>query len=102
MSIKSVIAFAGLTLGMFAFESLAQAQVVVTGGYTYSPPVVTSSYYTPATTMSYYSPAVYGTPYVSGYYAAPYYTSGYYTTPYVYGSYYPYGYAGYRGRRWGW
>jgi len=104
MSIKTVIAIAGLTLGMIAFGNQASAQVVVTSGYTYSPGVVTTSYYTPASTWSYYSsPAYYATPYVSGYSATPYYSSGYYTSPYVYGSYYPaygYGYAGWRGRRW--
>jgi hypothetical protein len=94
MSFKTLLTIAGLTLGVIAFNNQASAQVVVTGGYAYSPGVVTTSYYAPAyapaSSLSYYSsPAYYSTPYASGYYTAPYYTSGYYS-PYAYGSYYPY------------
>jgi hypothetical protein len=112
MSVKSLTLIAGIVAGTFAFGDRASAQVVgVTGGYTYSPGVVTTSYYTPASSWSYYSsPAYYSTPYMSSYYAAPIY-GGYYSTPY-YGGYsssyyagYPYygsAYSGVGARRWWW
>jgi hypothetical protein len=111
MSVKSLVAIAGLIAGSLAFGDRASAQIIRTGGYGYSPGVVTtSSYYTPATNWSYYSsPAYYSTPYVSSYYSTPLY-GGFYSSPYYaggyssyYGSYPNYGtgvYVGVGPRRW--
>jgi hypothetical protein len=97
MSLKTLIAIAGVIAGTLAFGDSASAQIV-TG-------VVTTSYYTPATSWSYYgSPVYYGTPYVSSYYSAPIYG---YSYPYYGGYYSSYPYYGgvYNGlgpRRWWW
>jgi hypothetical protein len=100
MSLKTLIAIAGVIAGTLAFGDSASAQIVTTspGGY-YTPGVVTTSYYTPATSWSYYgSPVYYGTPYVSSYYSAPIYG---YSYPY-YGGYYGGVYNGLGPRRWWW
>jgi len=105
MSLKTLTLIAGVIGGTFALGDTANAQItgVTTSGYTYSPPVVTTSYYAPVTGWSYYSsPAYYSTPYVSPYYVTPYY-SGYYSYPSYGYSYYPYSTGVYVGpRRWWW
>jgi hypothetical protein len=105
MSLKTLAMIAGLAVGTLAFGSRANAQVYPSGGYVYTPGVVTTSYYTPAPTWPY------STPYVSAYYTAPYY-GGYISTPYYAGYYTPYYsgypyygtgvYVGYGPRRWWW
>jgi len=110
MSIKTMGLIAGMLAGTLAVGDRASAQIaVVGGGYTYSPGVVTTSYYMPAPSVSYYSsPAYYSTPYVgsyytSGYYGYPYATGAYYSPSY-YGAYPYYGGGAYIGgpRRWWW
>lgn len=111
MSLKTLILIAGVIAGTLALGNTANAQItgVTTGGYSYSPSVVTTpavvttSYYAPVAGWSYYSsPAYYSTPYMSPYAVTPYY-SGYYNYPYYGGySYYRAGIVGVGPRRWWW
>jgi hypothetical protein len=82
MSIKTFTVIAAVIAGTITVGDRANAQII-TGGYSTSPGVVTTSYYTPALNSYYTTPAYYSTPYMSGYY-----TSGYYARPYLFaGSY---------------
>jgi len=102
MTIKSISAAVAVAAGMFAFNNNADAQVIVSHGYSsYTPGVVYSSGYTPVYSNAYVYPSSgvivgnsYATPYNSGYYGNPYgssyygsqYTNGYYGNNSLYGN----------------
>jgi len=107
MSFKTLVLIAGVVAGTFAFGDRASAQVI-TSGYTYTPGVVSTSYYVPASSW-YYTPSYYTAPYIYSPNLTPYYSSSYYNYPYYsgyystsYGGYPYYGTGYYAPRRWWW
>jgi hypothetical protein len=89
MSVRTWIVAAAVFAGMSLGSDRASAQVV-----TYSPGVVTTSYYVPVTS---YVPATsyYSAPVVSGYYSSPYSYYGAYSYPYPLYHGYSYSYPAY-------
>jgi hypothetical protein len=106
MLIRCIALSAAVIVGALGFAGKADAQIIYSGGYYYSPGVVYSSYYSPSYypySSGVYPSSYYGAPYSTGYWSSygywpssPPYRSGYRSySPYSY-------YRGYRGGRWRW